>query len=162
MSPELLEKQPVLQAPELPFAFDKVNHPFAVSFEIAVNPAREHHAETLDVFMHNEHETLIVDTLPSLCVEGETTGAKVDFLKAAYEAACHDLSVTFQNASEKPMKMAGWSVEGGQQRFILVHRGEREVLRNMAYVAGLDAHDMLGLEQHHPRNTARAQMIFKY
>lgn len=162
MSCNLLEKLPVLTLTERFPELEKAGHPYNVAFEVVTNLAYEHHPETFDVYMHNDHETLQIDTVPSLCVEGQTVEIKAAFLKAAYTEACHDLSVTFQEASEKPMQMAGWTVEGGERRFILKHRGEREVLRNMAYVAGLDAHDLLGMAPHHYGDTSRALMIFKY
>lgn len=177
MSHALLEKTAELPAVELsPKTIRKSTHPFAVTFSVVVNPAYEHHPETLDVFMQSEHETLQVDTLPSSIIAGQTTRMKADFVKASFAEACSSLSVTFQKASERatgtacwphqkltrPVLMAGWTVDGGDRRFILEHRGEKEVLRNMAYVTGSDAHALLGLQPHHAGDVRRAQMIFKY
>lgn len=158
----LLETFPVLAAPELLPGQKQAGHSFRVSFDVVVNPAHEHRPESFDVYMNNDHETLQIDTVPGLCIKGQTVQAKTAFLKAAYTEACHGLSVTFQEASENTREMAGWTVSGGEKRFILEHRGEREVLRNMAYIAGLDAHGLMDMEPHPPGDSQRAQMIFKY
>jgi hypothetical protein len=131
-----------------------------VSFSTRVVPRREWRPEQVEVFMNTSKGRLMVDLVESNCLPQSTPDDRAIAVREAYVKALLNLKITFAEETEKPQKMAGWTVEGAERSFIMRHKGISEVMRQAVYIAGFEAHTLLGHERHQPTDMRRAQLVF--
>lgn len=177
MSATALLKKPDLNVvlfpaqPKLRPNFGNVSrNPFPASFDVVVIPQHEWRPAEIQVFMQTGEKRMQIDAISASSLGFHDVGDKAEAVQRAYTKSHEKLSVTFQTASEKPNQMAGWTVSGDENRFVLKIKPEIEILRNIAYVTGTGARARLGLnsepvegkELAYLHDIRRAQMIFDY
>lgn len=131
-----------------------------VSFSTRVVPKREWRPEQVEVFMNTSKGRLMVDLVETSCLPQSTPDDRATAVKDAYQKALLNLKITFAEEAQNPCKSAGWTVEGAERSFIMQHKGIPEVMRQAAYIAGFEAHALLGHERHQPSDMRRAQLVF--